>query len=730
MTTDLARFIVRLVLTLVIISAVAVGVTGSASAASIIYVNVNAVGANNGSSWTNAYLSLQAALGAAVSGDQIWVAKGTYKPGTVRTATFMMKTGVAVYGGFAGGETLLSQRNVALNTTVLSGELGALGPAGNVYHVVSSPGVDNTAVLDGFTISGGNANGTSPNDSGGGIYEPSGNATLANLIITGNRAVVNGGGMYNFNGGPLLLKNVVFKGNHSAATAGGLYNDSASPTLVHVTFLNNSADGYAGGMYTTVGVVSLKSVSFNANTSGRDGGGLYDVSTTITLNRVSFTGNKAVDAGGGMYSTGSTTTLTRVTFAGNTGPNAGGGMLNQSNGSVSLTNVTFSGNLSTNGANGFGGGLYNGGSTVTLTGVTFNDNQADYAAGMLNFNSTVTLTNSTLNANASKIDGGAVYNTSSGFQATNVTFSGNSAVGNGGAIFDDASSPTLQDSILWGDGSEVFNKSGSPVVLDTIVQDGCPSGSSLCTNVLTGDPKLGPLQANGGFTKTMALGAGSAALDTGATDSLCAANDQRGVLRPQGLACDMGAYEVRAMTFVSQGPYDGRVEETAAGSNVGGSLNAGSAYIYVGDFDTNQRWRGFLSFDTSGLPDASAVAAARLRVEQIAAPTGNPFASEGHFVADLASPYFGSGLPLVASDFQALATVSPAGVFGSVPAGNWYSAGLNSSGRSAINKTGTTQFRLRFTITDNNNTADYLTLYSGDVPTTPDRPVLIVYFNP
>ncbi len=730
MTTGLARFVMRFTLALVLINAVAVGMTGSASAASIIYVNVNAVGANNGSSWANAYQSLQAALTAAVSGDQIWVAKGTYKPGAARTATFMLKTGVAVYGGFAGGETLLSQRHVALNTTVLSGELGALGPAGNVYHVVSGLAVDNTAVLDGFTISGGNANGTSPNDSGGGIYDSSGNPTLANLVVTANRAVVNGGGMYNFNGGPILLKNVLFKGNHSAATAGGLYNDSASPTLIHVTFLSNSADGYAGGLYTTVGVDSLKLVSFKGNTSGRDGGGLYDVNTTITLNRVSFTGNKAVDAGGGMYSTGSTTTLTRVTFAGNTAPNAGGGMLNQSSGSVSLTNVTFNGNVATNGTNGFGGGLYNGGSTVSLTSVTFNDNQADFAAGMDNFNSTVTVNNATFNANASKNDGGAVYNTSSGFLTTNATFSGNSAVGTGGAVFDDASSPILQDSILWGDGSEVFNKSGSPTVLDTIVQGGCPSGSSLCTNVLTGDPRLGPLQANGGFTKTMALGAGSAALDAGAANTLCASNDQRGVLRPQGLACDMGAYEVRAMTFVSQGLYDGRVEESAAGSNIGGSANSTSSYIYVGDFDTNQRWRGFLSFDTSGLPDTSAVAAARLRVEQIAAPTGNPFASEGHFVADLAAPYFGSGLGLVASDFQALATVSPAGVFGSAPAGNWYSAGLNSSGRAAINKTGTTQFRLRFTIADNNNTADYLTLYSGNVPTTPDRPVLIVYFNP
>src|SRR5262245_48737704 len=84
-----------------------------ARASSFIYVNAVATGANNGLSWTDAYIDLQSALSAAVNGDEIWVAAGTYKPttSTDRTISFTLKNGVALYGGFAGTETLLTQRD-------------------------------------------------------------------------------------------------------------------------------------------------------------------------------------------------------------------------------------------------------------------------------------------------------------------------------------------------------------------------------------------------------------------------------------------------------------------------------------------------------------------------------------------------------------------------------------------------------------------------------------------
>ena len=148
----------------------------SEALAATIYVDQDATGANDGSSWVNAYNYLQDALADAESGDQVWVAKGVYKPdentanpdGTGdRNATFQFKNGVGLYGGFAGGETSLDQRDNVTNVTILSGDLngddvGDLDDPSrseNSYHVVTGSGNDETAVLDGFTITAGNANG-------------------------------------------------------------------------------------------------------------------------------------------------------------------------------------------------------------------------------------------------------------------------------------------------------------------------------------------------------------------------------------------------------------------------------------------------------------------------------------------------------------------------------------------------------------------------------------------
>lgn len=139
------------------------------------YVNDNAAGANNGNDWTNAYTSLQSAL-ADANCTEIWVAAGVYKPTTVstnRSASFALKSGVQVYGGFAGTETTLSQRDWAANKTILSGDIDnndLTDPGGvvtttahiignNSYHVVVATNVDSSAVLDGFIITAGRADG-------------------------------------------------------------------------------------------------------------------------------------------------------------------------------------------------------------------------------------------------------------------------------------------------------------------------------------------------------------------------------------------------------------------------------------------------------------------------------------------------------------------------------------------------------------------------------------------
>ena len=207
------------------------------------YVSDDGAAGNGCASWADACPDLQTALGQAVDGDEIWVAGGTYWPTTSgdRAVTFQLKSGVALYGGFTGTETLRSERDWLTHVTTLSGDIGTSGAvADNSYHVVTGSGTDATAVLDGFTITGGNADGSAPHNAGGGMYNSGGSPTVAHVSFNGNSANF-GGGMCNESSSPTLT-NVTFNGN-SADFGGGMQNGvNSSPTLTDVTFSGNSAD--------------------------------------------------------------------------------------------------------------------------------------------------------------------------------------------------------------------------------------------------------------------------------------------------------------------------------------------------------------------------------------------------------------------------------------------------------------------------------------------------------
>ncbi len=177
---------------------------GTARAAGVIYVDADAGGADDGSSWTDAYTDLQGALDAAASGDEIWVAEGVYTPGSagVLTATFQLESGVEVYGGFAGTETARDERDWGAHVTVLSGDIdgndirdahGVVTDTANIAgsnadHVVDGSATTSSAVLDGFFITAGQADGTGDDNSGAGIYIDGGSPTLRNLVLSGNLA--------------------------------------------------------------------------------------------------------------------------------------------------------------------------------------------------------------------------------------------------------------------------------------------------------------------------------------------------------------------------------------------------------------------------------------------------------------------------------------------------------------------------------------------------------------
>jgi hypothetical protein len=328
------------------------------AASSTIY-HVSKIGnGSDGLDWTNAFTDVQDALGVAVSGDEIWVTKGIYTPGVTVTETFQLVDGVETYGGFAGTETLRTQRNYKTNPTILSGDIGgddttdangvvtdtANISGNNSYNVVAGSGVFSSTVLDGFTITAGQADGNlCPAACGGGVYNFQSSPTMANVTFSGNLAD-NGGGMYNFVSSPILT-NVTFSGNSALFIGGGMYSFISSPILTNVTFSSNWADE-GGGMFNDESNPILTDVIFSGNWAD-NGGGIYnyEISNPILIN-VLFSGNWAVESGGGLYNTHySNPILTNVTFSGNRADDYGGGMINYLYSDPTVINSIFWNNL-------------------------------------------------------------------------------------------------------------------------------------------------------------------------------------------------------------------------------------------------------------------------------------------------------------------------------------------------------------------------------------------------
>jgi predicted outer membrane repeat protein len=303
-----------------------------ARAASIIrYAAPGGATSGNCSSWANA-CTLAYALAVATSGDQVWVKAGVHKPttGSDRGASFALKSGVAIYGGFAGNETALSQRDWVTNKTILSGDIdnndttdasgvvtSTTGITGtNSYHVVLASNVDNTAALDGFIITAGKADNQPFN------------------------ATERGAGLYLANSSP-TLRNLRLSGNHASGPGGAMYLTGSSPTLTNVTFAGNSA--------------------------GSGGGIASEYASNPTLVNVVFAGNAATQGGGMFNYSSSHPTLTNVTFAGNSA-GSGGGMFNWNNSSPTLVNVIMWGNTASNGPS-----IYNLSSAPTIASSLLQD---------------------------------------------------------------------------------------------------------------------------------------------------------------------------------------------------------------------------------------------------------------------------------------------------------------------------------------------------------------------
>ncbi len=249
-----------------------------------IHVDTDATGANNGSSWSDAYTDLQSALAAATADTEIWVAAGVYKPTATsdRSIAFKLKTGVTILGGFAGTETEASQRNPdpTTNGCILSGDLAGddqadfVNVAENSYHVVDGRGATG-ALLDGFKIQGGFADTSgSFNERGAGAVFSSGDsATLKNLWFHRNKSAF-GGAVYT-NVGTLGIAACIFTENE-ANYGGAIYFNQGSHEIQNTRIYANHANIQGGAITAVKAVVPCFGSILAANTS-EGGGGALDV---------------------------------------------------------------------------------------------------------------------------------------------------------------------------------------------------------------------------------------------------------------------------------------------------------------------------------------------------------------------------------------------------------------------------------------------------------------------
>lgn len=238
------------------------GSCGTAVMSSRVYVDADAKGGGDGTRWADAYGHPQLAFDArACVGrflTEIWVAKGTYVPtaftnrGDPRTAHFTLASGLGLYGGFAGFEQSLDQRDVLAHETILSGDLNGDDRTGgtnndNAYHVLRVSGAVDGALLDGFVITGGNADKSGTEMQGGGALISGASPTFRDCTFRDNWAT-HGGGLYVADNCAPVLDRCHIINNHADEGAGVYTENQGNPTLTHCRMSGNVAGGGAAAM--------------------------------------------------------------------------------------------------------------------------------------------------------------------------------------------------------------------------------------------------------------------------------------------------------------------------------------------------------------------------------------------------------------------------------------------------------------------------------------------------
>jgi hypothetical protein len=493
--------------------------------------------AGDGLTWAAAHKYLQTALAAAVDGDQIWVAQGTYKPTTSttdRNATFVMKEGVAIYGGFTSGQMNLNDRNTdpATNGTVLSSDIDGDGTArNNSFHIVynDSNALTLRAVLDGFTIRGGNTYQypSSPLSEGSAIYNNSSSPLIANCLFSFNASSGAPGAIYSKNSS-LHLSKCTFQNNASGNTQGGaIGHDGGSPKITDCNFKGNIASSFDGGAISFLNTgpqTEISNSTFEGNASFYAGGAIFKEGGSLLLKNCLFQSNtnifnRTLISGGAINNSGSLR-IESCQFINNNTQGPGGAI---ASGEIEIKNSKFTGN------SGSVGGALAIGANSQVTNCLFQNNSAGF--------------------------GGAVSGGNNS-QFINCSFLENSASGiasipdpqpqKGGAALYSAGRGSIQltNCIFWNNrGSDTFNhqSADSPFVasyslLDASATNYVNGGNNIVMNIVTlPSPFISDSDAR--------LRPGSLAIDAGLNSANSTTTDLGGNDRIVNGTIDMGAYE-------------------------------------------------------------------------------------------------------------------------------------------------------------------------------------------
>ena len=278
----------------------------------------------DGSTWESAFPKIAQGIAAAKTGDQVWVAAGVY------SESISLKSGVQVYGGFAGNETALSGRDFVRNLTAIDASASnGDQPATHAVTMINVYG----ARLDGFTIKGGHAYGNTGNEMhnyGGGVFcsRADGANTIANCVIIANWASLSGGGLYCFDGASPTIANCIVRANAAGVSGGGLYcGDHCSPVVTSSVIEGNSAAYGAGVCLNLYSSPVLLHCRIADNTASQRGGGVYcSLNCSPEITNCVVRGNSANGGYGGavycMY--GSSPAITNCTIADDSATTGGG----------------------------------------------------------------------------------------------------------------------------------------------------------------------------------------------------------------------------------------------------------------------------------------------------------------------------------------------------------------------------------------------------------------------